>query len=249
MAKGPYLTPRIRKLIAHIYIENRAIRPTDARNKLLQKMKNEGLDKIFGPNFPGISTVSKELKAIRERDEARLHELKELDKPWNILSLKDHAISPEALSTVLILWFWTRENLDIEFTIREAQWAARLYAVAKNVPINFFSFAIRAYASNEIVAELTGDFTAKMLSLDMMIYQLMTGQEITPEQIEKIFGEEEDEFFAQVTEEELAFMKSIESATGFQQSEIYMNFEDAVHHWKAKHRGGKNNERSHKKKG
>ena len=90
MAKGPYLTPKIKRLTAQIYSEDHQIKPTKARESLLKKMKAEGLDEIFGSNFPSVSTVSKHLKEYRDKDEARSLESKGLDKPWSTFSLREY---------------------------------------------------------------------------------------------------------------------------------------------------------------
>jgi len=213
MAKGAYLTPRIKKLVAKIYLENhRQIGPTKAREELLEKMRGEGLDKIFGPDFPGVSSVSKLLKEYDERYEGQSPELKELDKPWSTISMSKYPIPPEALPAVLQLWVWTRENLDIEFTIREAQWVARLYAVTKNIPI--LSFISRAYAATEMICEQIGASYESRHSLDLKMFGLMTGQEITPERQEKILGEGEEEWFLGLSDEEWSDMQQTLEQSG-----------------------------------
>jgi hypothetical protein len=132
MAKGAYITPKIKALVARIYLENhRQIGPTKAREELLKKMKAEDLDKIFGPNFPSVSSVSKLLKECSDRYEEQSSELKELDKPWRVLDIVEHAIPPEMLPTVLKAWGLKSVVEDAPITIREVLWIARLYYIVK----------------------------------------------------------------------------------------------------------------------
>jgi hypothetical protein len=173
MAKGAYLTPRIRELITRIYLDDRQIRPTEAHKLLLQKMKAEGLHEIFGPSFPSISTVSKELKSLREKDEARSSTSKGLDEPWTIASvgpLSEYPIPAEAMPTVMAIYRkapivsrqLTPEGEVVyrmleggrQLTIRQAQWIARLYKVIDD-PDLLWDWAW-SYAMQEWVAEVTG---------------------------------------------------------------------------------------------
>lgn len=132
MAKGPYLTPKVNDLIAEIYRKDRQIKAPKARELLLKRMKAEGLDEIFGPNFPGVSTVSNKLKEYRDKDEARSPESKELDKPWTIGSLAKYPIPPEALPLVISTYekcLLEAFSEDWKVSIREALWIGRLYKI------------------------------------------------------------------------------------------------------------------------
>jgi len=138
MAKGPYLISRIKDILQEIYLANKQIKPTEARKDLLEVMKREGLNKIFGSTFPSPSTVSKELKKVRDKDAERPPALKELDKPWSIIAMPKHDIPPETLPVILKVWAYLEKNSDSEdrkewltkiMTIRVARWIARLYYV------------------------------------------------------------------------------------------------------------------------
>lgn len=132
MAKGAYLTPRIKNLIAKIYLEHRDYGPTKAREELLKKMKEEGLEKIFGTDFPSVSSVSKQLKEYHDRDEERLPESKELDKPWSFSSLAKYPIAPEAIPLVVSIYEkCLMEDAPREWfpSIREALWTGRLHKI------------------------------------------------------------------------------------------------------------------------
>jgi len=131
MPKGAYIPESIKRMVTEIYRNNRRIGPTKAREELLGKMKEDGLDKNFGPNFPGVSSVSKLLTEYRDNDEKRSHESKELDKPWRILDIAKYSIPPEILPTVVEAWGWTLAEQVEPLSIREALWVARLYYIHK----------------------------------------------------------------------------------------------------------------------
>ena len=56
------------------------------------------------PNWPRENTVYQHLKIIREKDEARPSESKELDRPWSMSALNYYDIPPEALPVVIQAW-------------------------------------------------------------------------------------------------------------------------------------------------
>ena len=168
MAKGPYLTRKIKELIANIYFDDRQIKPAKARELLLKRMRAEGLDEIFGSNFPSVSTVSKELKGCRDKDEARSPESKELDKPWSIgrIAAEGYDIPPESIPTLLELQEY-RANLRLRFTVRDAWWASRLLPLIKPrvlPPVQVLHIWVKEYSDLQEVAELTGtDFDTSEL--------------------------------------------------------------------------------------
>ncbi len=127
MAKGPYITQEIKRLISRIYLKDRAIGPSKGRKELLKEMKAKGLDRNFGPDYPSVSSVSIELKRCRKNDEERPLGSRRLDEPWSLGSLIEYPIPYEALPTVMSI----REKCaiqggDYDLTIREALWIGRL---------------------------------------------------------------------------------------------------------------------------
>lgn len=168
MAKGPHLTDRIKELLAQIYVTDRQTRPAKARELLLKAMKAEDLDEFFGADYPAISTVSKELKSLRERDTARPPESKRLDQPWSLgcLANRDYHIPAEALRLVMIACE-KRLSEDDVLTIREALWIGRLYGVLECTDL-VYDWAF-LYALWEMVYEAQGKaFNSKELDLEMM---------------------------------------------------------------------------------
>lgn len=210
MGKGPSVTRAVQELLARIYVRNRAIRPTEARTELLASMKERGLHELFGPDYPSVSTVSVYLKKFRERDEARTHEANELDKPWSIRSISRYPIAPEALRIVLHLWVWTLENLKSELTIREAQWASRLYSACREMTVGALSVVVRAYAGSERVAELTGEYDYSAHAVDLLIFASVTNEEIPTERVEALLGKDTTEtWHMDVSNEELALLREL----------------------------------------
>lgn len=187
MAKGAYLTPRIKNLIAKIYLENhRRIGPTKAREELLRKMKEEELDKIFGPDFPSVSSVSLQLKKCTKYDEERLPESKRLDEPWSTVTLVKYPIPPEALLSVLRAWVYTSEKLNDIFTVRQALWVARFYGLTED--ITTLTLYSRMHAFTEKMYEISGEEYAALglHQVDLQLFKEATGEKVTRQRRERI---------------------------------------------------------------
>jgi hypothetical protein len=154
-------------------------------------MQDEGLHEIFGRDYPCVSTVSKELTDRRNKDAARSSESKGLDAEWTIQSLSKYPIHPDALPAVLEVWFFV-QNFKSEYkqmpsmTIRQAQWAARLYRVIQETK------ALLTYsqilANFERQAEITGldYFGSQWTTLE--VFSQMSGRKFTHEEKERITG-------------------------------------------------------------
>ena len=194
MAKGPYLTPQIRRLIVEIYLKNPAIGPSKAREELLKEMKTKGLDRNFGPDFPSVSSVSVELTKYRKKYEERSPEVIELDEPWHVISLSKYDLPADALPIILEIWL-SRLQLS-PLTIREARWVARLYHVIPD--IRLLEYEASSYASHERIAELldlTGRVSARPHKAthphiernvnDILLYQNVTNKVIDFKIIDK----------------------------------------------------------------
>lgn len=132
MAKGAYLTPQVKNMVAEIYRRRPGSGPTKVREELLKRMKDNGLDKIFGNDWPSVATVSKLLAEYRQRDEERTPESKELQKSWSIGSLAKYPIPPEALPLVISSYekcLLEAVSDEWKLSIREALWIGRLYNI------------------------------------------------------------------------------------------------------------------------
>lgn len=208
MAKGAYLTPRIRELITRLYLDDRQIRPIEAHKLLLQKMKAEGLHEIFGPSFPSISTVSKELKSLREKDEARSPESKGLDEPWTIGSLSEYPIPPDVLPRLFPIWLHRREDPTSPLlTIREARWIVQLSGMTEDMEL--LETMAEWCAEDELIAELTNAPTPELCypGVTLHRYARLTGMpddELT-EHYKEIFKEKRP--FASGTQHEIVIRR------------------------------------------
>ena len=157
MAKGAVMTTQIKNLIAKIYLNDRSIKPTPAREKLLTRMKEIGLDKIFGHDYPSVSSVSKELTRIRNNDENRALGLKDLDKPWSVLSLADFPLPPEALPFALKAWAQALVSDKRPLTIRQANWIGRLYHIYSKDTDSLFRM-VEYISFQEYIAQITENY-------------------------------------------------------------------------------------------
>jgi len=73
-----------------------------------------------------------------------------IDEPWGVWTLTEHPISAEALPTVLEAWAHARADLGEKFTIREALWVARLYALFQGREISEVMLEAMAFAKREM---------------------------------------------------------------------------------------------------
>lgn len=168
MAKGAHLTQRIKELIAQIHLEHPGYGATQVRADLLKLMKDEGIDRNFGPDYPSLSAVQKVLTTIRAKLDNRPPEVKGLDKPWSVSSLSKYPIPPEALPVVLKVYaIW--ETVDLSaystlatkgftkqiFSVRLALWVARLSKLfSETAELAVWAFA---YSLAEVVNEAVGE--------------------------------------------------------------------------------------------
>jgi len=131
-------------------------------------MKAEGLHEIFGPSFPSISTVSKELKSLRNNDEARSPESKGLDQPWSLgcLANREYYIPAEALPLVMTAHKKRLAKNDV-LPVREALWIGRLYKVIDDLDL-LWDWALQ-YSLSEWVSEITHNpFDTTDLDLELV---------------------------------------------------------------------------------
>ena len=203
MARGNVLTDRVRSLIAEIYLAHPDRQSLKIREELIKRLHGEN-PYYDDPQWPRLNTVQKELAKIRKRDAMRQPESKEIDTPWGTIRMAEYPIPPEALPSVLKVWVWIQENMSGPFTIRQAQWAARLYAVTEHIPR--LALLAQCHSAVERISELMGQthpvVNTSAMGVDMTIYQLMTGEEITPEREKKILGLSEEQWLNMKKEHE-----------------------------------------------
>jgi len=208
MAKGPHLTDRIKQMIAEIYVADHQIKPGRAQEELLKRMKAEGLDEIFGSNYPSRSTVSKELKSLRERDEARSPKSQGLDEPWTIGSLSEYPMPSDVLPRLFPIWLHNQEDPSSPLlTIREARWIAQLSDMTEDTEM--LRVMAEMCAEYELIAELTNTPTPELSfpGVTLHTYARLTGmpdEELT-EHYKEIFKEKRP--FASGTRREITMRR------------------------------------------
>ena len=193
MAKAAHLTEQVKNFIAEIHIAHPDWGPKDVQEALLKELKQDGLDKNFGPNWPGRSAVGIQLKEIRRKENAGVGVDPE-DRPWSMsaLALADYDIPPEALPVVMNAWAKALVD-DAPLTIRQVKWIARFYCVLGNID----GLIVKAleYANREKAIKLTGAYPDKPQNMrwlwfgDAFLYLNMRDKDIDlAKRLMKMFG-------------------------------------------------------------
>jgi hypothetical protein len=142
--------------------------------------------------IPAVSTIKKKISETREAPNPE-------EQPWDILRLgdKEYPIPSEAIPLILRLWVGKREQLGRYLTVREARWAGRLYALAKDVSPNQLAYIVQRCANQErLLKEIRfpkskGFRLRHDYSLELGILEVVTGQKIDSKRAAKILGHRE----------------------------------------------------------
>lgn len=198
MARGPTVTPEVEALIATVYEKHPKWKAPRVRKEvefILRERKAEY--GTFPRGWPSLSKVQKTLATVRKN----LRKPHPEERTWSVSTVSDdYPLPPEALPTVLRLWIRKRETQGYDLTIREAKWAARMYAIAADAPIEMLLLFVRLYAINERAYELTGRRLDTMHALDLFLFSTMTDQAIAPARVAEILGEREQEAYRDMEE-------------------------------------------------
>ena len=171
MAKGPIVTPDVEMLITDIHKQHPRWKAPMVRNEVesILRSSKRGLPE----GWPSLSKVQKVLAVIRKNEE----EGSEEDELWHIGTLKKYPIPPDALPHVIRFWLNSCRHGQ-KVTIRDAQWAARLYACMKGLDYEVVDFYVGNFVWNELAMEKLGicpdfmppfDYTLNMLlALEVM---------------------------------------------------------------------------------
>lgn len=163
MAKGPTIEPFIRTRVAELYkllSEEKGRPPTGP--EVHERLHQEQGKRMFPVALPGLRVVQQILTNARRG----FAEEKESDRPWSLgeSATPTHRIPPEANKELLYIWRWCIV-VGRTFTVREAQWVARLRGV---VPLNelhaiAFAYALREWASKALgMVTDTADLDAEL---------------------------------------------------------------------------------------
>lgn len=182
MAKGPIITSAVQALINSVYQKHPKWKAPEVHNEVKYILHKD--DSKLPSGWPSLSTVQKVLAIVRKKMKEEPED--PLDEPWSTASMVKYPIPAESLPSILQIWVWAWENVNYEITIRDVQWAARLYTVIKDIPL--LSFISVSFAATETVHEDVGVSFETSHSADLFMFGLMTGQEITSERIKKTLG-------------------------------------------------------------
>ncbi len=150
MAKGPIITTDVKNMIAQVFFEH-----SDWRAKEIQAEVSRRISK-YGDGWPSLSVVEKLLVDIRKRNKESNDLPNPLDAPWHIGTLAKYPISTEAIPSLMEAIWWGVEYFEeIEFSIRQAKWAARLYNFESLKKPGCLYLASFWYAHYEKICELS----------------------------------------------------------------------------------------------
>lgn len=183
MAKGPIVTPGIEALIASVYDKHPKWKAPRVRMEVEFLLIKRG--RRFPEGWPSLSAVQKVLAVVRKNLKKDSLE----DKPWSIGTMTDASlVPPEALPTVLRVWVHNRLKWGTHLTIRQAKWAARLYAFASSLGVDWLLFCANTYALIERMHEVTDTTLSSAHALDLFLLFAMTAKddEVTPEVVRKV---------------------------------------------------------------
>ena len=185
--------PEVSQAIKEIWMAIKSQKP-EGQNPTAQEVIDFFQQTLRGEqltvNVPGLRKVQDLVRPLRKDYETLPPDVKELDRPWSLATLRKHPIPPESLSKVMEAWVWYQENrfdtFSRPFSIREAQWVARLCFVISDIS-KLGSYAC-TYALTEQAADLIGGIQMTS-SMDVKIYGLMIEKEISSERKMKILRE------------------------------------------------------------
>jgi hypothetical protein len=187
MAKGPEITDEVRILTARLHKEHPKWTNKMIRNEVLGIVHKR--DPSLPKDWPSKFSIDRIMPGIRDRLRKSKLEPNPLDRPWTIQTIcnAEYHITPEALPSVLHIWFHQWEDQRLLLTIREAQWAARLYAAIKETE-KLCDWAI-SMAENAKQTEDAGieDYVGSQLD-NLFLFSAMTGHRITDGQLGRASG-------------------------------------------------------------
>ncbi|MDD4985165.1 MAG: hypothetical protein PHQ43_05165 [Dehalococcoidales bacterium] len=185
MPGGPKITDNVKRIIAQVWLEHQDWVAKEIMREVHERLRKDNPN--VPPNWPKLTAIQVEIKKTRDRHENRPPEIKDLDKPWSILSLAKYPIHPEALPTVLKVWVYRRETSNSPFSIRDALWTGRLYTLTKDIrELSLMACSRSLY--EQLMESSGGSLIGPDTYHDLKLYEIVTGKELTLERENKIFG-------------------------------------------------------------
>lgn len=178
MAQGIPLDAGVKELISNIYTANSDWRAKQVREVVLKQVHR--VSKYPDPNWPGLSSIQKEMAIIRGKWKARGVSYDSKDYPWSALDIAKYPIHPEALPVIMEAWGDQRLK-DNYLTIREVLWIARFHFFFKEVKpqnekLRLIIGLAKLYALHEKAGDVAGDHPDKTGDMwfrwqdDMLLY-------------------------------------------------------------------------------
>ena len=171
MAKGPIVTPEIEILIRTVHKDHPRWKAPRVRNEVESILRQREPNSPKG--WPSLSKVQKVLATVRRKEE----EGSEEDELWHIGTIRRFPIPAEALRDVITFWI-IRCGKGERFTIREAQWLARLYNPDWRWSYDEIDECITTYARSEEALEKLGfppGFMPFNQNLDLWVAETVIG--------------------------------------------------------------------------
>ena len=169
MPHGPIITDSVKNCIARVYLENPDWTSYKIHSEVHARLLKDDSQVI--PGWPRLSTIQKVLAKLRAVKADMYPKLQWLDEPWDVTTMAEDEIPPEALPTVMKMVVHFRQTLKRQMTIREVRWAARLSSVQNLRKLYDF---ILDYAQEERLAELTGIVDERRYYMDFALYRALT---------------------------------------------------------------------------
>lgn len=186
MAKNPEITDEIKVLIAKLHARHPKWTNKEIRNWVVKAVHDE--DPSLPKGWPSRFAIDRIMPGIRDLAKRGGFKPNPIDRPWTIQSMgiDKYRIPPEALPAVLQVWFLAKQKRRT-FTIRDAQWAGRLYAAVTDIEAlfqySFLASTAELWAARAGIEEFMGHEAA-----NAYILSTMTGRSIDKEDAERFVG-------------------------------------------------------------
>ena len=175
MPKGPIVTPEVEILIRRVHKDHPKWKAPRVRTEVEFLLREKDPNSPKG--WPSLSKVQKVLATVRKKED----EGSEEDELWHMGTLKRFPIPVGALTDVMAFWI-LRCAKGERFTIREAQWLARLYNPNWRWSYDDIDECITVYARNEEALEKLGfppGFLPFNRDLDLSVAQKAIGLKVS----------------------------------------------------------------------
>ncbi|MFC2018859.1 hypothetical protein ACFLU4_02730 [Chloroflexota bacterium] len=146
MPKGPLINNKIIKIIGDVYSIHPNWQAKEVQHEVCKIVRTMPEYRSAPPDWPGLSSVQKELTKIRKRAAEVDKEDNPLGQPWSIGSLVNYDLPAAVIPLLLEINEYLKARKMRPLDIHLAQWIARLFSIVnttKVIPITevLFSWA------------------------------------------------------------------------------------------------------------